>query len=129
MTFSLLTLIWGSRGYQQYQDLQAYKERLEDNVVLLEKYHENLSLHAKRLASNKEAVILAARELGYYKSNEGRIILAGGTGKTESSYTVGTFMKPFKAKESNGALLLIIALVLGSAAAIISWSLIEERRR
>ncbi len=129
MSLSLLTLVWGSRGYHQYQDLQAYKERLEDNVILLEKYHENLRWHAKRLASDKEAVILAARELGYYKSNEGRIVLANGSADTGHNYTVGTFVKPYKAEETNGMLLLFLSVVSGAAAAVICWSLIEEKRR
>jgi hypothetical protein len=98
-------------------------------VVLLEKYHENLSLHAKSLASDKEAVILAARELGYYQSNEGRIILANGKTDGRTGYIVGTFVKPYKAKDSNNLLLIIIALLSGSAAAIISWNYIQEVRR
>jgi cell division protein FtsB len=124
MAYGGLTLIWGPKGYLQYQHLLAYKVKLEANVNQLEDYHSDLALHAKSLASDRKAVMLAARELGYYQADEGRIVLENGYKPTSSgSFAVGAFIKPYESEKSPIFVLKLVAIFMGAIATLLTWNL------
>jgi cell division protein FtsB len=115
LSFTLLTFVYGEKGFYQYKELGLYRQRLAENVAELETYHTNLKNGARRLTDSREAVALAARELGYYREGEERIILSGGTGlaKGKETYKVASFIKPFRPERGKSDIVRLLSIIPG----------------
>lgn len=73
VTIVLINTFWGEKGRQQTKQLQAYKTSLINNVKLLESKNFELKNTLTSVRDYGESVILAAREIGYFKKNQGVI--------------------------------------------------------
>lgn len=63
------------------RELESMKEDLRKNIVMIEKNYDTLSKELTGLRNSKEKIALEARSLGYYRENEGVIIVDGYEGR------------------------------------------------
>jgi cell division protein FtsB len=127
MVYSILILVWGPKGQLQYSMLEEHKHTLMENVKKLEKYQNDLGNQAKKLATDKNAVLLEARTLGYYEADEGRIVLAEAYKPQGKGYTLGTFIRPYKSEAVDTSLLKIVALCAGFLTTILCWNMFDRK--
>lgn len=67
----------GSSGISEYRRLAAYKDVLRGNLRDLENIGHDLGAKALVLRTEGDTLALYARELDYYRGNEGIILLEG----------------------------------------------------
>ena len=78
---------WGDTGYQAYQELESYKERLAANVNELETINQNLKMQCQALGSAEE-MLLQARTLGLVSKQE-RVIIIDTASSRIHNYDLG----------------------------------------
>ena len=116
--YSLQVILWGEQGYFAYQRLDAYSQKLEENLQSLEKIHTNLGREFGNLQHNSDTVALYARQLGYYEEGE-RGVKIEHMDLSNSYYLVGEMQPPFKQKRVNPAVFRVIAALFGISVYII----------
>ncbi len=90
--YCTLNLVWGSTGFFSMGKLQTMKVDLKKNIEAIEKNYEKLSKELSALRSSSEKIIVEARNIGYYKENEGIIVVKGYEGR-KNFYTLGKLVK------------------------------------
>jgi len=115
MLYNLQMYIWGEQGLLAYQDLENYKQKLEENLESLDIVHENLKGEFESLKGNTETIALYARELGYYQEKERQIIIEQ-MDLEQSHYVVGEIVKPYRRKRVDNRLFGIVAVLFGVTA-------------
>lgn len=125
--FTILSYFYGEKGFTRYTELERYRDRLAHNVEELEQYHLELKTSAQLLTDSRDAVALAARQLGYFQEGEKRILLTGGKAGFSGSepYRLASFIKPFKSRRERSDLLRILSVIPLLIAVIIA---ITEKR-
>ncbi|MFP4509029.1 MAG: FtsB family cell division protein [Spirochaetota bacterium] len=107
-----LTLVFGSAGVQNEQQLQAYRDRIGANVQALRETNAGLEDRIVDLQRDRELLRVYARSLGFFSSSERRLVMDSQVDVTEPVspgglvYTDITF-------EDNRSLLRITAAVIG----------------
>ncbi len=93
LIYSALNLFYGSCGVVAMRDLEEYRETLIKNIAEIEENQEELEGELSALKSSVEKVAVEAREVGYYRVNEG-IIEISGYRQSKNFYTVGRLLAP-----------------------------------
>ncbi len=114
--YLLLNLVFGSAGILSMRDLGEYREMLEENIETIKENHEVLAAEFEGLKSNAETLALQARNIGYYRPEEGVIEVEGFSPK-KNFYPVGKLLRysspvPFKKAGFRTVSLAIILLTV-----------------
>jgi len=70
LTFSLLSLFFGKTGITSLEKIRTRNQLLSGNLSLLDSKQENLRAKLADLRSNPESIVIGARALGLYKTDE-----------------------------------------------------------
>lgn len=73
--YFLMNLFIGPFGMVEYKRLLSTKNELEQHVTKLENINHQLQIDLVSIRDNEQELLIRARELGYYKANEGIIIV------------------------------------------------------
>jgi hypothetical protein len=88
MSFFVLNLFYGRMGKTNYNALLTEYTLIKSNINDLEHIESTLTRYKEELENNGEALILAARKVGYYQPGEKRIIVENLT-KTDKEPEIG----------------------------------------
>ena len=69
-------------------ELEKMKVELETNIEIIEENYEILSNELRGLRNSAEKISTEARSIGYYRENEGKIVVDGYEGR-KRFYTLG----------------------------------------
>jgi len=101
------------------RELRQIKYELENNITVIEKNYEILTNELEGLRTSAERIALEARNIGYFRKNEG-IIIAEGYNVKKQYFTLGKLVnvnydkgprKPLLRGISIGAILFSLILV------------------
>lgn len=90
--YCVLIFFYGKSGYFELKSLIRYRDSLVENNQELQEAGNALSREAQKLLSDSDILRLKARELGYLKKNQGKIIFSGYMPK-EQTYSLGRVLK------------------------------------
>lgn len=110
--YFLLNLFIGPFGILEYRRLLSIKNELENHVGHLEKINVQLCNDLVAIKENEQELLLRARELGYYKQNEGIIIVQGQESipyQKSPGYQIKSQMTPL----NNNLLLILFSSIFG----------------
>lgn len=116
----ILTMIWGQSGYLAVREASRYANELEEHTKKLKRYQEELKRYQERTQSDETYKLLKARELGYYRYNEG-LILINGWSRKEGSPSPGEFIFPPEMKIRPDDSLKVFATVASLIIVILSF--------
>jgi cell division protein FtsB len=71
------TTAFGPLGLGAYAELREREQALEDNLAELQRVNKELTEELRSLSTDAETVMLAARELGYYRKGDRRVSVQG----------------------------------------------------
>ena len=113
--FSLLINLYiGPTGIVEYRRLLNLRDKLDQHVALLATTNYFLKSDLANIQSNSSEIALRARDLGYYKENEGIIIVEGGT-KVERGNSPGYLLSCQFEPLNNRSLLRGFSIIAGVA--------------
>ncbi len=112
IVYTTVSMIWGPAGMVQTSKLNSYKKKLIQNTTELSIIRSQLFLQSNRLRTDQELIALKARDLGYFDSDEGQIIIKGYQ-KKNISFSVGSYYKKLNIKIPNVSYIRIIAIIAG----------------
>jgi len=92
--YSIGTLFLGNAGIVQASLLENYRNKLVENTTNLKHISLRLESQYNSLISNHELIALKARDLGYFKKDEGQIIIKNYQ-KKPYNFIVGSFYQRF----------------------------------
>ena len=72
---TILVVVWGESGVIPMRELEAYRDKLVENVTNLQEINRNLGEDRDRLLNDPVEIELRARELGYRRSGEVRVTI------------------------------------------------------
>ena len=122
VVYSTIAMIWGPAGMIQTSKLNSYKDKLVQNTTELSLISSKLILQSNRLRTDQELIALKARDLGYFDSGEGEIIIKGYQQKN-INLSVGSYFKKFDIKTTNINYIRIISSIAGLICYLILTSL------
>ena len=118
--YAVLNLVLGSSGIAAMKELEEMKQELEKNIEIIEENYAILSNELTGLRNSAEKIAVEARSIGYYRENEGIVVVDGYEGR-KNFYTLGKLVtvdmkekprKPLFRAASFAALLLSLIIVL-----------------
>lgn len=126
--YIILVMIWGPKGFINYNNLDNYRDSLILNISDL-KIKENRFLNETReLNLNNDKIAITARDLGYIKNNENLIDVKGSSyQKTRVFYNAGSLVNGGADSFNNRELLLVFSSVFSLLVFIIIVSFGESR--
>jgi hypothetical protein len=71
------TSVFGPMGTREHAALQERARALEENLRALERINRELTEELRSLSSDPETVALLARDLGYYRQGDRRLVVTG----------------------------------------------------
>jgi len=86
--YSALNFVVGNSGIAAMNELEKMKNELQFNIEIIEDNYETLSKELSGLRNSAERISIEARRIGYYRENEGIIIVDGYEGR-KNFYTLG----------------------------------------
>ncbi|MBI9103650.1 MAG: septum formation initiator family protein [Spirochaetales bacterium] len=89
--YILLILVLGDYGIAEKRRLQDYRGVLTENLNELEILNESLNEKAASLRTEAETLQIYARNLDYYRQNEG-VILVEDRQREQSTYSMGKML-------------------------------------
>jgi len=95
LIYSVLHIFYGNCGVVAMRELEAYRETLVKNIAEIEENQEELALELFSLKRSVEKVALEARNIGFFRENEG-IIEISGYEQPRNFYTLGRLLAPSK---------------------------------
>jgi len=110
--YSIGTLFLGSAGIVEASLLEKYRNKLTENTINLKTINSNLESKYNSLISNHDLIALKARDLGYLKKDEGKIIIKSYQQKT-NNFTVGSFYQRFSSNVLNTEYIRIFSGFIG----------------
>jgi cell division protein FtsB len=112
MIYSLELYMWGETGLIATQDLERYKERLQQNIADLQDVQVSLGTEFDGLQKSSEKIGLSARKLGYFQPEEHRVVVEH-MKLGNSYYVVGELLKPYRFKTVDTDIFLVLAFLFG----------------
>ena len=112
VVYSLGTLFWGNDGIVQSALLEKYRNKLVENTTNLKHISSRLESQYNSLISNHELIVLKARDLGYFKKDEGQIIIKN-YHKKPYNFIVGSFYQRFSNKVLSAEYIRIFSAFIG----------------
>ena len=112
VVYSLGTLFLGNAGIVQASLLENYRNKLVENTTNLKHISSKLDSQYNSLISNHELIVLKARDLGYFKNDEGKIIIKNYQ-KRPYNLIVGSFYQRFSNKVLSSEYIRIISALMG----------------
>ncbi len=130
LTYLLFSLIWADYGVLGYEHLDAYRVRLESNIERLEGRRTELSSETRSLRTDADRIRVEARQLGYYRENEGLVRLEGYDPQAVAT-SPGALVKRSAERGDRRDYAAIIRAVAASAGllALFAMLLLEQRER
>ena len=123
---ALAVLFFGDNGLASYQDLQKYRNSLEENVNSLSALNSTLSSNLSALETDPERAEVMARGLGYFRDGDKVLRLSGSQGY---SYQVGSLVKPVRERSGGSAWVKTSAAVAAAAVCVVLFMVHGIRRR
>ena len=111
ISYLIINLFLGNGGITAYGELKNYRDKISANITELEAINKSLKADSERLINDSDEISVLARELNWYKSNEG-IIVVNGYKNNNSGYSMGRLMsRELKEKRSDNTYRLISVLI------------------
>lgn len=112
--YSIGSFVYGSTGIISMAFLENQRDKLVNNLEDLELIHQNLTSSVDALRYDRDTLEVLARDLGYGKSEEEFIRIAGTDSLFKSRFVVGTVVAPDKSVALvSDSQLRIVALLSG----------------
>lgn len=112
MVFTWSSYFFGPEGFLETRTLTVYREKIRENTTNMEIINKKLEGMVRNLQNNPDLIALEARNLGYYRKNEG-VFLLDGTPVKNQGYPLGSLYKEFPKHHSSIAFLRSISLFSG----------------
>jgi len=112
MVFTWSSFFFGPGGFLETRTLTVYREKIRENTINMEIINKKLEGMVRNLQNNPDLIALEARNLGYYRKNEGIFLLNGGPEKNHG-YPLGSLYKEFPVHHSSIAFLRSLSLFSG----------------
>ena len=119
LTFSLLTLFFGTTGIASMEKLNDRSRAITANLQELESRQEDLRATLSRLRSDPEAVTVEARSLGLYRPGE-HVAYLSGPDEVKGRYDAGSVLRLEPIRRSEETFLRITALAAGILVLLVS---------
>lgn len=110
MSGFFLLFFLGDAGTREYRELASYRDKLDLNTQELSRIHWALEQELKSLAVDPEKVQILARELGYFKPDDG-VVRVTGFSASGSFYKVGRIIERLPSERSVYPRIKIIGLI------------------
>lgn len=90
--YALLIFLFGASGMLAFQQLEEFKDAIDENLLVLETTHEGLAKELNLLTTSSEVIRLKSRELGYFEEEE-IVIKVLGLKDRRNFHSVGRMIK------------------------------------
>jgi cell division protein FtsB len=107
--YAILNFVLGNSGVAAMNELEQMKHELQLNIEIIEDNYETLSKELSGLRNSAERISIEARRIGYYRDNEGIIIIDGYEGR-KKFYTLGKLVTVDDTENSRKALFRAVSL-------------------
>jgi cell division protein FtsB len=93
-TYLLLTMLFGEYGVFNYRELRSYRSRLEAHVAMLQARKERLEREELLLRENGERIRIEAHSLGYVRPEERLLRIDGSETGEQRTWVAGSIIRP-----------------------------------
>lgn len=107
--YAVLNFVLGNSGIAAMNELEKMKNELQLNIEIIEDNYETLSKELSGLRNSAERISIEARRIGYYRDNEGVIIIDGYEGR-KKFYTLGKLVTVDDTEKSRKPLFRAVSL-------------------
>ncbi len=125
LIYLVLQLFFGSTGIIAYSKALEQAEQLRQSISDMQKIGDRMSSEARVLRGDPRRILVEARSIGYWRSNE-RVVLLSGYGAQSSEVSPGTIFILSERNVDYRSIFRVIAVII--AGIVFATLLIKKRR-